>query len=60
MGAAGHYLALIHDRNFVRMQNGGKPMRNNHRGALVHQLLQRFLYQLFTLRIQCTGCLIQQ
>ena len=52
--------AFIKHNNPIGLLNSGKAMRDDQRGAPSHQHLQRLLDQVFGLRIQRGGGLIQQ
>src|ERR1017187_7511151 len=52
-------LPLFEHHNLVRPAYGGKPVRDDDNGAVLHQVGQRLLYQHFALRVQVAGGFVQ-
>src|ERR1017187_7114628 len=52
-------LPLFEHHNLVRPAYGGKPVRDDDYGAVLHQVGQRLLYQHFALRVQVAGGFVQ-
>ena len=59
MGAAFDDGSARHDENLIAAANGGKPVGDDDGGAILHELIQRFLDEPFTLGVEATGCFIQ-
>src|ERR1022692_4972617 len=52
-------LPLLEHHNLVRAAYGGKPVRDDDNGAVLHQVRQRLLYQHFALRVQMAGRFVE-
>ncbi len=54
-----HNPALIHNDNSIRRAYGRKPVRDDDRGAMLHQTVERVLYKTLAFRIQSRGRFIE-
>ena len=52
--------ALVHHQYAVTREHGRKSMRNNERGATLHQVLKRRLDQHLAFRIERRGGLVKE
>ena len=59
MRAGFHELALADDQDAVGPPDGGQPMGDHERGAVLHQAVQGQLHEAFALGIERTGGFIQ-
>ena len=60
MGAFLDDAAVLHDQDAVGLEHGRQPMRDDQRGAALHQLLQRRLHQRLALGVERRGGLVEQ
>jgi len=59
MRAHRHQLALVHYRNAVGILHRGQTMRDDQRGAPLHELRQGLLDQVFALSVEGAGGFVQ-
>src|ERR1700686_3202722 len=57
--AALYDLAMFHHQNLVGTANGGKTVRDDKRGASLHQISETLLDHLFGFGVEAGSCLVQ-
>ena len=60
MGALFDDPPVLHDKDAVGLQHGGEAMRDDQRGAALHEMVKCFLHQLFAGRIERRGRLVEK
>ncbi len=55
-----YHLAPIQDVNYVGVLDGAEPMRHDDRGPTPSRSVERRLHDLFGLRVERRGCLVEQ